>query len=296
MIPLALPDGPALPRYRPLTGPEQAKVAPWRGLEGRLLRLAAPLGGLPPLFERRLARSLRALLDNPAAPSPSLELAERYFGASLLLRVPPGRLEWQLLDVVSDGRRAFRLAQRFLDAGDWSGAGEPLPSSVVHLEMAALCDPARPLPESEIYRYMLRRAAAGQPERRNGVALASPGLIDAYFAHYAALRDRLRQEGYRPRAALAPEAGHRLRGAGAARREAEVGVAIGPGGEVLRLLGGRHRTALAQLLGLPAMPVRVRLVHAHWLAAQMRRTGLPPHRALPAGLAQLAEALAAPSG
>lgn len=294
MMPLRLPEGAALPRYRPLTGPEQAKVAPWRGVESRLLRLAAPIGGLPLLFERRLRHALRALLRHPAASPPSLELAERYFGGSLVLRVPPRRLQWQLLDVVSDGKRAFRLAQRFLDAGDWSAAGERLDSSVVHLEMAALCEAEHPLPESDIYRYMLRRAVAGTLERRNGVALSSPALIDAYFAHYRGLRDRLRREGYRPRSALAPDAGHRLRGAAAARREAEVGIAIGPGGELLRLLGGRHRTALAQLLGLPAMPVRVRLVHAHWLAAQMRRTGLPAHRALPAGLAQLAGQMAAP--
>ncbi|WBV42700.1 hypothetical protein [Pseudoroseomonas cervicalis] len=288
MMPLALPEGAALPRYRPLTGPEQAKGAPWRAVEGRLRRLTAPVAGLSPLFERRLRQALHALLRQPDAAPPALEPAERYFAGHLVLQVPPCRLAWQLLDAVSDGRRVVRLGQRFLDAGDWSEAGERLERSVVHLEMAALCDPSAALQESEIYRYMLRRAAAGTPERRNGVALSSPALIDAYFTHYAALRDRLRAEGYRPRAALPREAGHALRGAAAARREAEVGVAIGPGGEMLRLLGGRHRTALAQLLGLPAMPVRVRLVHAHWLAAQMRRTGLPPHLALPTGLAQLA--------
>ncbi|WP_040612009.1 hypothetical protein, partial [Teichococcus cervicalis] len=210
MIPLVLPEGAALPRYRPISGPEQAGVARWRHLSGPLSRLAAPLGALPPLFERRLQQGLRGLLADPAAPAPRLEPALRYFGTGLLLHVPPRRLEWQLLDVVSDGRRALRLGPRFLDAGDWSAAGEPLASSVVHLEMAALCDETVPLPESEIYRYMLRRAAEGRPERRNGVALAAPGLIDAYFAHYAALRDRLRAEGYRPRAALPPDAGHAL--------------------------------------------------------------------------------------
>ncbi|PHK96839.1 hypothetical protein CR162_00220 [Pseudoroseomonas rhizosphaerae] len=275
------------PRYRPLLGPEQLRVARWRRLGDAWARLAAPLRGHALLFPRRLDAALAALRRGASAVPPRLEEAEHYFGAGLLVWVPPRRLCWQLLDVVTDGRRSFRLAHRFLDAGDWSGAAEPLASSVVHLEMAALCQPGTAYRNSGVYRYMLERAAAGQPERRNGVALATPALVEAYFTHYAALRDGMRREGYRPRHALPPAPAHALRGVGAERREGEAGLAIGPRGEVLRLLGGRHRTALAQLLDLPAMPGRVRLVHAAWLAAEAERLGLPPHRALPEALAAL---------
>ena len=56
--------------------------------------------------------------------------------------------------------------------------------------------------------------------------------------------------------------------------ERDIGVAITETGELIRHLGGKHRTAIAQALNLPTMPVEIRMVHTGWLAKQMERTGL----------------------
>jgi hypothetical protein len=70
--------------------------------------------------------------------------------------------------------------------------------------------------------------------------------------------------------------------------ERDIGVAITETGELIRHLGGKHRTAIAQALKLPSIPVEVRMVHTSWLLRQVERTGLPPHLALADGVKQLA--------
>ncbi|WP_419897473.1 hypothetical protein [Roseomonas sp. USHLN139] len=280
--------GAAMPRYRPVADGQDWRARTLRPLARQWSIATAPLLGRAPLFPWQLDRSARQLAAGRPAMLP-LAHAERFFGAALRLELDPARLRWQLMDTVTDGRRRLRLAQRFLDGGDWAAAREPLEGSVVQQEMAALLDTARPLQDSPIYRYMLSRMAEGRPEQRNAVRLATPALIDAYFAHYRLLAERIRDEGFLAREALDRRvAASPLRSAAIERREGEVGIAIGPDGEILRLLGGRHRTALAQLLRLPRMPVRVRLVHARWLLAEMARRNLPAARALPAGLRRLA--------
>ncbi|WP_159994214.1 hypothetical protein [Roseomonas sp. 18066] len=296
-MPDALPSSPrlgmvagiaAMPRYRPAAGGQGWRAAPLRRLAKPWALATAPLLARAPLFPWRLARATRRLAEGGTAGLP-LAHAERFFGPDLRLQLDPSRLRWQLMDTVTDGRRIHHLAQAFLDGGDWTGAREPLAGSVVQQEMAALLDTTRPLQDSPIYRYMLARIAEGRPEQRNAVRLATPALIDAYFAHYRGLAARLRAEGFLAREALDRRfAASPLRSAAIERREGEVGIAIGPEGEVLRLLGGRHRTALAQLLGLRRIPVRVRLVHARWLQAETGRQGLPAHQALLAGLHRLA--------
>jgi hypothetical protein len=66
-------------------------------------------------------------------------------------------------------------------------------------------------------------------------------------------------------------------------------VAINENGELIRHLGGKHRTAIAQALKLPSLPVEIRLVHTGWLARQMERTRLPAHKALVEGVRHLVE-------
>ncbi|ONG56163.1 hypothetical protein BKE38_06560 [Pseudoroseomonas deserti] len=278
--------------YRPVAGgPGDGggwRAAPLRPLARQWSRATAPFLARAPLFPWRLGWTARRLGSGQAGALP-LAHAERYFGTRLRLELDPARLRWQLMDTVTDGRRTLRLAQLFLDGGDWSAAREPLAGSVVQQEMAALMDDGRPLQDSPIYRYMLSRIDEGRPEQRNAVRLATPALVDAYFAHYRALAGRIRSEGFLARDALDRRfAASPLRSAAIERREGEVGIAIGPDGEILRLLGGRHRTALAQLLRLPRMPVRVRLVHARWLLAEMDRHALPAPQALLAGLHRLA--------
>jgi hypothetical protein len=244
------------------------------------------------VFEARLAGALARLERDPRARSLAFEHAERYFGPDLIISVDPAALEWQLQDTVLDGARLLRLGHRFLDAGCWAEAREMLARTATEREMEALFDEATPLGRSRAYRRMHRRAAAGEATRRNFVRLDTPPLLDAYFEHYRRLRDSIREHGLLRREELPAESRARFRDSPVRVRwsewlEREISVAIGPGGEILRFLGGRHRTAIARRLGLPSIPVQVRLVHTRWLRACVETFGLPPHLALRAGLGGL---------
>jgi len=62
---------------------------------------------------------------------------------------------------------------------------------------------------------------------------------------------------------------------GTFREVGGIGMHIGPGGVPIRAANGRHRFAMARILGLPPIPVRIALVHPDALAA-LGRLRRPP--------------------
>jgi hypothetical protein len=195
----------------------------------------------------------------------------------------------QLWPQVTDGARHIRLAGRFLDGADWSEVMSPFAAQRTYREMVDLLERGSAVSETRSYQYLLEAAAAGRPVNRNGVLLNSPALIDKYFQHYLALVESIRSDGMRrwaeqSRQPGSPASAVRPREVEAQERDASV--AIAADGQLVRFLGGRHRTAIAQALNLPTMPVEVRLVHVGWLNAVARETGLPAHEALLAGLSR----------
>lgn len=102
--------------------------------------------------------------------------------------------------------------------------------------------------------------------RRNNVALDTVSKIDAYFKSTAELLASIADKGVVKRPAftvdmalsytpteIRPLAGEML--------ERDVGVGIGPQGELLRVCSGLHRTAAALHLGVTSMPVELRMIH-----------------------------------
>jgi hypothetical protein len=144
------------------------------------------------------------------------------------------------------------------------------------------------------FRGFVRSVERGRPKKRNNISLDSLEAIEAYFHYCRDLIESARQHGIMRHS----ESGgfHRLRlkhlGARSALRdsaERDIGVAITEAGDLIRHLGGKHRTAIAQGLGLSTVPVEIRMVHTGWLARQVARTGLPPHQALMDGVRLIVE-------
>lgn len=258
-----------------------------------LSRLTAPLLGSRLVFPRRFDAAVAALLERPDAGGFPPAHAFWFFGRALQLWVAPHSIQRRLSDFVADHRGPRWIGSSFLDAADWSGAVLSLRKSPIHREMGQLVRADLDFRQIAAYRVLLRRAELGSPSVRNGVVLAGPAEVDAYFRYCADLAASMRQHGVVPRSELKSvriaAAKHR-----AARprlvdhAERDIGVAITETGELVRHLGGKHRTAIARVLRLPRIPVEVRFVHVRWLKGQMDRTGLPAHQALPAGLATLA--------
>jgi len=121
----------------------------------------------------------------------------------------------------------------------------------------------------------------------NGMPLRSADDVEAYCRHHLMLIESIRQHGVVRRSELERigKTASRLTANSAAleRGETDAGVAIGPRGRLYRYRGGFHRTAAARELGLPSLPVQVKLVHLDWLREMIKETGLPAREAMVEG-------------
>lgn len=254
-------------------------------------RVSAPVLGSRLIFPRIFARAWEAVASGRRPSDLNPAHACWYFGPHLDIRVNPASLHWRLSDYVSCEGESRWIGSGFLDCASWTMAVSPIAGSPVHREMRQLiCNRLR-YRSMPAYRVLLRRLRRGKLIRRSGILLDSRSSIDAYFEHCAALVESIRERGIVSRRALAAERRPASTDARAYRfdlSERDIGVAIGADGTLVRHLGGKHRTAIAQTLQLPTMPVRVMMVHATWLRNQIAATSLPPHLALIDGIRRLA--------
>ena len=246
---------------------------------------ATPVTGSRLLFPRRMAAAVRSVRDGSGGPTITNREARWFFGASLTFWTDPRRLTSRLQEQADDGARPFWLSDRFLDGGDWRALIVSETDLREHREMQELVRHRTDFRAAPTYRDLVRQAVSGMPARRLIMTLDSAAAVDLYFEHYLRLIETIEAEGYRDRYALGlyqPPRGGGLAARLKGQHKRNIGVAIGPDGGLLRFLGGRHRAAIAQGLGLASVPVEIRLVHAAWLVAECDRTGCNPVEALEA--------------
>lgn len=278
---------------------QYAKVAPHEQpapasrLATAAATLSAPFFGSRHLFPKRFDAAVSTLLRHRYAGDIPLAHARWYFGPALQLRADPARLRMRLSDYVADERGQRWIGTSFVDASEWTAALSPLEDSPIHREMVEVVQANLAFRDTRAYQRLMHKAAKGTPRTRNGIPLASAEQVEAYFAYCIDLISSIRQHGILSRMELSRlrSAARKHRGARPLmvdRSERDIGVAIGAAGELVRNLGGKHRTAIAQALMLTDLPVEVQLVHVRWLERHMVDTGLPAHHALRAGLASMA--------
>ncbi len=252
--------------YRRVQSKERARH------EGPLSEAVAALKGFVPMsqsrFEDRLARGLAEADRLGRGFFLGGFPARRALGARLLIHVDPRLIEHRLEHRVAEGNRVYLIRDRFLGAGDWTPLLTRVRSSSTYREVAEIVEAGFDYRRTRAYRTALERAGGPQPVNRNFVTLNSSERVETYFRQTADLCRSIREHGVKPRS----EHGSRMSGGSWRVRlpwvelgEVNIGVAIGENGEILRFASGKHRTAAAQSLGLPSMPVEVRLVHAAWL-------------------------------
>lgn len=266
----------------------------------RLVEWATPLLCSAPVFPAWFEMRVRSAATNPARRSFPFLHAQRYFGSALIVDVDPNRLRLQLRSRVRGSAGPVRLTPQFLDGSDWTAELDPIPEQNTAREMAELVRFGADFRAMPTYAALVAQAEAGKPADKNGVVLATEPLIIAYFEHYLRLVDIIRDKGVLKRADLPPslkqEADSPVRAAGRENSERDAGAAITADGELVRFESGRHRTAIAQALGLRSMPVEVRLVHIDWLLARMAETGLPAAKALASHLDAIGGRSRSPGG
>jgi hypothetical protein len=275
--------------YQPASRGTEVRVSSRRFM---LAMAGAPIFGSRFVFPRRFDRAVARLLANPEAVGISPVHAARFFGSTLHLEVDPTRLTERLSDYVVEPRGAKWMGVSFLDAADWDAVIAPIDHSPIHREMSELVAAGADYRDTRAYRNLVYAIEVGRPSRRNGVMITTVAEIEAYIGYCRDLIKSARKRGvvrHRVSGAF-----HRLRvkhrdarSIKLDSRERDIGVAITADGRIVRHLGGKHRTAIAQALKLPWMPVEVRLVHVRWIASEMKRTGLPAHSALLQGVSEL---------
>ncbi|GAA4650107.1 hypothetical protein GCM10023116_23900 [Kistimonas scapharcae] len=248
--------------------PVKAKVmrAVWRSM-----------GRVPGIGGVLLTRSLRHWQQGRAMIPAALVLS--VLDEQLLIRVNPADLTHRLAAVSwgQDGIKSHDFRESFVAEGDLSGYLSPLKQDRLTAEIDQLFACHFRWRETASWVMLAQRLRERGRFVHNNVRIASLSDLDAYFQRYAELAESIQTHGYRLRRELTSGAAASsgfARSWRIERGEEEVGVAIGPKGEIWRYRGGYHRTAIARNLGLETMPVQVKLVHGDWLRREMAGKGL----------------------
>lgn len=257
-------------------------------------RLIGRAGAVEWLLDRSL-RSADAFGAGSVFAVP-LPYALEGFRERLCLELPPALLGQRLADWVQCGRRAVHVGDYFLGLGGWDAISYPFSKTGVMREAAELARVDLDYRSTASYRHYKTAVDAGRPIRRNKVYLSSDALLDAYFERYLGLFRSVRQYGVLAlrdaRGLVAgPPAESAVRRYRTEAGERDIGIAIGAGGRIFGLPGGKHRAAIATVLGIMSVPVEVRMVHAGWVRAMQVRHGGTPGEAVRRGLVDLAEGI-----
>jgi hypothetical protein len=254
-------------------------VGPLRLLGDQLRKTA--WSGLARLCPSGLAWTLvEPVLASPAPPKRPFALpqpmAMRALGKALEVEMPVAALQMRMHDWVRCDDRIIHTGRWFLAAARWKDLVHPAhPSSVmreaVHLKKADL-----DYRETASYRRYLQLIEQGAVITRNHVPLDSRERLDDYFERFARLYRSIQRHGVlRARDVRISDAA--MPGSTAPGRtspqgkDADIGIAIGPRGQIAVLPGAKHRLSVATVLRLRKVPVEVRLVHADWLRRIGRR-------------------------
>jgi hypothetical protein len=257
-----------------------------------LSRAVATFKSMWPLPRKSFERQLENVVRNAPAARVDFYIgdyaARRALRGQLIVDVDPATLRFRLKHR-SDATSATRYLQdKFAGGGAWSELLEPLSASSTHREVAEIVATGYDYRRTRAYASALRHAAAGDPIRRNFVALRTAALVESYFRLTTELCRSIRDQGVMRRSAcpgLFNVVCHpRVRLPWVELTESEIGVAVDAQGQIYRFGSGKHRTAAAQAIGLRTMPVEIRMVHISWLRRQIADSGLPPVEALLNGL------------
>ncbi|WP_245391738.1 hypothetical protein [Salinicola aestuarinus] len=220
------------------------------------VRRARWQAGLRDGVERGIGQPLEAWLyrwwatgrgDRVAAWGLPRRRLERELGESLTLEVDPRLLIRDFNAKGVGGKKPSSSA--FIWDGDWDRSRGDLRRGSRYRFISDLDIHRDDLTQTERFQQLRSRLASGRPwsSYQQGLLLDTEAKIIAYLQTYLAFLDDMA-----------------VRGFDAERGKDELGVAVTRDGRLLKINRGLHRLAMAQRLGLPRVPVRVRAVHRQW--------------------------------
>ncbi|MDR5865927.1 hypothetical protein [Halomonas koreensis] len=173
---------------------------------------------------------------------------EARLGEALVLHVDPRQLirstDWR-----GYPHRERPSSNHFIWDGDWDLRRGDLRFSSRYRFISDLDEHRHDLRHSERFGALRDRLRDGRPwsSHQQGVMLDSDERILLYLKVYLSFLDDMAARGF-----------------DASRGKDELGVAVSREGRLIKINRGLHRLAMAQRLGLPSVPVRVKAVHRDW--------------------------------
>lgn len=184
-----------------------------------------------------------------------------------------------MIDWISDRGRKLHVSDYFLSAGEWEGILVRAGTSSVDIEAEELHNHNWNYRSTQTYKKYMKAVEHGNPLRRQQVLLDNRELVEDYFKRFVFLYHSIKKHGL---------LSHDKLSISQYFRDCSIGVAIGNSGQLCRLSGGQHRTAIARVLGLTKIPAEVRHVHINWLIDMMNKTKMSPISAIKEGIISLA--------
>jgi hypothetical protein len=206
--------------------------------------------GLPVgrIFLRRWLHGARGAGAVERFGLPRHNIGECLEAEALTLHVDPRKLI-RSVDFVPSGQEMHPSPLAFIWDGDWDLRRADLRAGSRYRLISELDENRHQLHLTERYRELMTCIEQGEPwaSHQHAAFLDEPQRIIEYLNVYVHFLDNMAEHGY-----------------DASRPGDELGVAISRDGRILKISRGLHRLAIAQRVGLPSIPVRVRAVHRLW--------------------------------
>lgn len=186
-------------------------------------------------------------------------------GTALLLQVDPMLIrEYALPDYVRFKRFGPKPLRRLLGAdllyrfvkfraslilpGDWDVKATPVADTPTHRFISELVAAGYDYRVTATYVRMVAEVEAGKVIKYKKTVIDSRDKVDAHFKYYCGVCQSMAAHGYLSE-----------------NTRDHICVMIGRHGNIVKEEKGRHRLAIAQLVGVPTIPVYVRHVHPLWV-------------------------------
>lgn len=209
-----------------------------------------------------MIKALRAWLVQQLRDPLRQQLAEQ-----LLLEVPPAAVaDYALPPYVRHKRVNHPLLKRvwrknplyrwvaarapLLLPGDWDIEAQPFRQMPTYAFLADLQACAFDYRRTAYYQQLLGELRAGRVRAYKALQLDSEEALERLFQGYVQVFRSMSADGYRPEKAVDA-----------------ICVMVGRDGRLIKEEKGRHRLAIAQLVGVPKVPVLIRHIHPGWLAS-----------------------------
>lgn len=191
----------------------------------------------------------KAWIERAGLPRRSME---KKYKDILSLEIEPGLMN--NLASFKNKRQRRRMYNRFILDGQWDLHTREFNKTFRYLFLSDIWEHRCDLTQSRRYAELMKRCEQGKPYRsyHKGVYLNTGEKIHTFLKIYLTFMEQIQQHGYDPALTNDP-----------------LGIALGRNGNIIKINKGLHRLAMAQIVGLEKIPVKIRAVHRLWWEKQI---------------------------